>query len=62
MHSIAAYRTIVENMLQDLQALEDIITAASGLDHDPVAIGIDVQARDLKTTKLWYHSKAVSTT
>ena len=50
---IPAYRTIVEKMLQDLQTLENIITAASGLDHDPVAIEIDVWARDLKMTKLW---------
>ena len=53
MHSIPAHRNIVEKMLQDPQALENIITAASGLDHDPVAIRIDVQARDLKMTKLW---------
>ena len=43
----------MEKMLHDLQALENIITAASGLDHDPVAIGIDVWARDLKMTNLW---------
>ena len=53
MHSIPAYRTIVEKMLQDLQALENIITAAPGLDHDPIAIGIDVWARDLNMIKLW---------
>ena len=45
MHSVPAYRTTVEKMLQDLQALENIITAASSLDHDPVAIGIGVQVR-----------------
>ena len=43
----------MEKMLQDLQALENIITAASSLNHDPVAIGLDVQARDIKMTKLW---------
>ena len=38
MHSIPTYRNIVEKMLQNPQALANIITAASGLDDDPVAI------------------------
>ena len=31
---------IVEKMLQNPQVLENIITAASGLHNDPVAIGL----------------------
>ena len=39
MHSIPAYRNIVEKMLHVPQALENIITAASSPDDDPIAIG-----------------------
>ena len=53
MHSIPTYRNIVEKMLQEPQALENIITAASDLHNDPVTIGISVQARDFKMTKFW---------
>ena len=38
-HSIPAYRSIVEKMLHVPQMLENIITAASSLEDDPVAIG-----------------------
>ena len=38
-------------MLQDPEALENIITAASGLNHDPVAIELVFWARDFKMTK-----------
>ena len=34
------YRNIVEKMWQDPEALENIITASSGLDNDPVVIGL----------------------
>ena len=40
MHSIPTYRNIVEKMLLNPQALENIITAASGLHNDPVATGL----------------------
>ena len=43
MHSIPAYRSIVEKMLQDPQMLENIITAASSLDDDPVALDRNFQ-------------------
>ena len=36
MHSIPAYRNIVEKMLHVPQTLENIITAASSLDDDPL--------------------------
>ena len=64
MHSIPASRSIVEKMLHVPQTLENIITAASSLDDDPVAIGSNfpVHARDLKMTKHWYHFQAVFTT
>ena len=38
MHSIPAYRNIVQKMLHVPQALATIITAAPNLDDDPVAI------------------------
>ena len=40
MHSIPTYRNIVEKMLQNPETLENIITAASSLHNDPVAIGL----------------------
>ena len=43
MHSIPAYRNIVEKMLHVPQTLENIITAAPCLDDDPVAIGSSLQ-------------------
>ena len=39
MHSIPVYRNIVEKKWHVPQDLENIITAASSLDDDPVAIG-----------------------
>ena len=44
MHSISAYRNIVEKMLHVPQTLENIITAASSLDGDPVVIGSSFQS------------------
>ena len=44
MHSIPAYRNIVEKMLHGPQTLENIITAASSLDDDPVVIGSGLQS------------------
>ena len=44
MHSIPAYRSIVEKILHVPQMLENIITAASNLDDDPVAIGSNFQS------------------
>ena len=38
MHSIPTYRNIVEKMLQDPDALENIITASSSLADDPVTM------------------------
>ena len=32
------YRNIVDKMLQDPEALENIITVSPGLDNDPVAM------------------------
>ena len=61
MHSIQTYRNIVEKMLQNPETLENIITAASSLDDDPVAIELVFWARYFKMTML-YHSKAVFTT
>ena len=52
MYSIPTYRDIVEKMLQDPKALENIITAASGLDDDPVAIELVFWARYFKMTML----------
>ena len=43
MHSIPTYRNIVGKMLQTPETLENIITAASGLHNDPVAIGLMFQ-------------------
>ena len=40
MHSVPTYRNIVDKMLQNPETLENIITAASGLHDDPVAIGL----------------------
>ena len=44
MYYIPAYRSIVEKMLHVPQMLENIITAASSLDDDPVMIGSSFQA------------------
>ena len=41
-----------KKMLQDPKALENIITAASGLDDDPVAIELVFWARYFKMTML----------
>ena len=53
MHSIPTYRNVVEKMLQDPEALENIITASSALDDDPVAMEVVFWARDFKMTMLW---------
>ena len=45
------YRNIVEKMLQDPEALGNIITASSGLDNDPVAMELVFWVRDFKMTK-----------
>ena len=39
MHSIPAYRSIVEKMLHVPQTFENIITTAASLIDDPVSIG-----------------------
>ena len=44
MYSIPAYRSIVEKMLHVPQMLENIITAASSLDDDPVVISSSFQS------------------
>ena len=36
------YRNIVEKMLQDPETLENIITASSTLDNDPVAMELEL--------------------
>ena len=46
-----AYRNIVGKMLQDLEALENIITASSSLDNDPVAMELVFWLSDFKMTK-----------
>ena len=48
------YRNIVKKMLQDPETLENIITASSGLENDPVAMELKLVfwVRDLKMTKL----------
>ena len=38
-------------MLQDPEALENIIIASSGLDNDPVAMELVFWARDFKMTR-----------
>ena len=43
MHSVLTYRNIVGKMVQNPETLENIITAASGLHNDPVAIGLVFQ-------------------
>ena len=45
MHSIPAYRSIVEKMLHVPQMFENIITAASSLDDDLVVIGSSFQSK-----------------
>ena len=44
MCSIPAYRNIVQKMFHVPQTLENIITAASSLDDDPVAIESGLQS------------------
>ena len=44
MHSIPAYRSIVEKMLHVPQTLENITTAASSLDDNPVVISSSFQS------------------
>ena len=46
------YKNIVEKMLQDLEALENIITASSSSDNDPVAMELMFWIRDCKMTML----------
>ena len=42
----------MEKILQDPEALENIITASSGLDNDPVAMELVFWVRDCKMTML----------
>ena len=44
MHSIPAYRSIVEKMLHVPQTFENIITTAPSLDNNPVSIGSSFQS------------------
>ena len=46
------YRNIVDKILQNTKTLENIITASSGLDNDPVAMKLVFWVRHLKMTKL----------
>ena len=41
----------MEKMLQDPEALENIIIASSGLDNDPVTMELVFWARDFKMIK-----------
>ena len=40
MNSVPTYRNIVGKMLQNPETVENIITAASDLHNDPVAVGL----------------------
>ena len=55
-----AYRNIVEKILQDPEPLENIITALSSLNGDPVAMELVFWARNFKMTKFTDISKLSS--
>ena len=48
MHSIPTYRNIVGKMLQEAETLGNIITVASSLHNDPVAIRLVFQTETLR--------------